>query len=143
MPEQLAAILPVVWKVARPAVVELVAVVLAPNDKLADAEDAGDVDGYLAQQGREVLRQTTPTELLNVAAVVADVLAAEVRGSGGEALERILAAVTGTQTEQAQPAPEQTSTPPSPTASPEPTGGAEGSPFTAPPTQSYEPSSSA
>lgn len=139
MAEQFAALFPVIWGAAESSVVELLALVLAPNNELADADERGEVDAYLAARGRRLLHESQLNELVDLAATVGLLIRSAFDGISGDALERLTAVITGP-TQATEPettpsvgdTPTPTSTPPSPTVSPEPTAGTVAPSFTEP-----------
>ena len=124
LPEQIIAVFPVVWGAAEQQVVELLALLIAPNSELADADDNGTVDEYLAASARKLLHAATLDQLVELAVASIEQVVAALTKDGGNAVERALGAVTGT----APSTPSQTtsSTQASSTESDEPTDGAAG-----------------
>lgn len=122
--DQLIAVFPIVFDAAQDRVVELLALLIAPNSELADADEEGTVDAYLATQGRKLLHTATFDQLVVLVGEAVSIVMDALQRDGGAALERAMGAVTG-RPPASQPAPTQTesSTPESSIESPAPTDG--------------------
>jgi hypothetical protein len=133
--EQIVAVFPTVWAAAEAQVVELLALLIAPNSELADADEDGTVEDYLLKGGRRLLHTATLEQLMDLAVAAIEQVVAALNRDGGSALERAMGAVTGTAPRQAQAEgepqnPTTSSTPESPTGSDGLTDGAAGKPST-------------
>lgn len=125
--EVILAVFPIAFKSVEKQLVELLALVIAPNRELEEQDEAGTVDEYLAREGKKLLHQATIDQLIELAIAAIEQVSAAL---SGDSLGKAVAAVTGQQQpRESQPvtAPEATqpSTPESPTGSPEPMAGHE------------------
>lgn len=128
--EVILAVFPVVFAAAEKQVVELLALVAAPNSELADADENGTVDDYLERHGRKLLHEATLTQLIALVTVAVEEVAGSL-AADPDALGKVAAAVTGSPVQAADQPPIPStgtvpSTPESPTGSPGPTDGIEG-----------------
>ena len=123
--EQIIAVFPVVWGAAESQVVELLALLIAPNSELADADEDGSVDDYLRKSARRLLHAATLDQLVELAVASIEQVVGALTKDGGSALERAMGAVTGAAPTTPGPSQTETSTPESQTASVEPTDGAD------------------
>lgn len=73
-PEQIAAVFPQIMEAAEGEIVELLALILAPNSELADTDEEGTVDEYLTKEGRKLLHSSDADQLVDVALVAVEVL---------------------------------------------------------------------
>lgn len=125
--EVILAVFPIAFKSVETQLVELLALVIAPNRELEEQDEAGTVDEYLAREGKKLLHQATIDQLLELAVAAIEQVS---EALSGDSLGKAVTAVTGRQeTRESQPVtapePTQPSTPESPTASPEPMAGVE------------------
>lgn len=126
--EIILAVFPIAFKSVEKQLVELLALVIAPNRELEEQDEAGTVDEYLTREGKKLLHQATIEQLLELAVAAIEQVSAAL---AGESLGKAVAAATGRpqepQSSQPEkiPEPTQPSTPESPTGSPEPTAGVE------------------
>ena len=110
--DQIVAVFPLVFEAAEKQVVELLALLLAPNSELADADENGTVDEYLTKHGKQLLHAASLAQLIDiVTAAIETVTEALTEGAGGGALGKAVMTMTGQPTEpQTQPAPTTTVT---------------------------------
>jgi hypothetical protein len=127
MQEQIVAVFPIVFEAAEAQVVELLALVAAPNSELAEADRNGTVDAYLKDAGRALLHEATVDQLVALALAATEQVTEALAGDGDGVLGKVLAAAQGRPARAATPAPEPQPTPPSTpessTGSPEPMAG--------------------
>jgi hypothetical protein len=124
--DQIIAVFPIVFDAAQDRVVELLALIIAPNSELADADEEGTVDAYLATHGRKLLHAATFDQLVVLIGEAVNIVVDALQRDGGAALERAVGAVTGQPpAPKPEPDPTQTesSTPAFSTESPDPTDG--------------------
>lgn len=124
--DQLLAVFPIVFEAAEAQVIELMALLISPNSELADADENGTVDDYLAKHARRLLHEASVDQLVTLGTVAIEQVTSALTADGGAALERAMGAVTGTGSRPANSNETQTSTPESQTDSPAPTDGADG-----------------
>lgn len=126
--EVILAVFPLAFKHVEKQLVELLALVIAPNSELQREDESGTVDEYLTREGKRLLHEATIDQLLELAVAAIEQVSAAL---AGDSLGKAVAAATGRQQEPqetpvtATPEPTQRSTPESPTGSPEPTAGVE------------------
>lgn len=123
LPEQIIAVFPVVWGAAETQVIELLALLIAPNSELADADEDGKVDEYLSKSARRLLHSATLDQLVELAVASVEQVVSALTKDGGSALERAMGAVSGTAPRTQAPSQTTSSTPESLTDSAEPTDG--------------------
>lgn len=133
--DQIIAVFPIVFDAAEQQVVELFALLTAPNSELADADEAGTVDDYLKKNGRKLLHAATLDQLLDLAVAAAEVITEALTKDGGSALGKAMGVMQATDQEPPTAAQNSTTTAESTvdllTEPAEPTGGAGETPFTA------------
>lgn len=81
--EQVAAVFPMIWKLARDEIVTLLALVTAPNRELADADEDGTIDEYLKTKGREILHEGDLDQIVEALVVAIEVLRDQFKGKPG------------------------------------------------------------
>jgi hypothetical protein len=72
--EKLFAVLPKIIDHAEQPVTELLALLIAPNSKLAEHDEEGTVDSYLAEEAKKLMHRAEFDQLIELAAVGATVL---------------------------------------------------------------------
>lgn len=82
-PEQVIAVFPLIWKLAKEEVVTLLALVTAPNSALADADEDGTVGEYLKKEGRKILHEGDVDQIVDALSVAVEVVAAQFRNKPG------------------------------------------------------------
>lgn len=120
---QLIAVFPLVFDAAQDRIVELLALLLAPNSELAEADENGTVDSYLATHGRTLLHTATLEQLIAIVVAAVGIVQGALANTGGDALEQLRGAVTGSDSPTPNPTPPLTAD--SLTDSPDPTVGAD------------------
>ncbi len=124
--EVILAVFPIAFKHVEQQLVELLALVIAPNSELQRADEDGTVDEYLTKEGKRLLHEASIDQLLELAVAAIEQVS---EALSGDSLGKAAAAVRGRQEPQesqtAIPEPIVPSTPESPTGSPEPTAGVE------------------
>lgn len=93
--EQIVAVFPVVFDAAEGKVVELLALLLAPNSELADADEEGTVDEYLKSHGKKLLHSASFDQLIAIIVAAVETVTNALSSDGGGALEKVIGAITG------------------------------------------------
>jgi len=123
--DQIIAVFPIIFEAAEKQVIELLALLTAPNSELADADENGAVDEYLAQTSRKLLHTASLEQLVALLLAAVEIVAESIQKDGGAALERAMGVVTGSGSPQESQTATAPSTQPSSSESQEPTVGAE------------------
>lgn len=87
MPEQVAAVFPLVFENAEPQVVRLLALIATSDTDLRDADEEGEdeaVDALLKKTSKRLLHEGTIDELLSLAIVATEVIREQFAGRAGE-----------------------------------------------------------
>lgn len=122
--DQIIAVFPLIFDAAEKQVIELMALLVAPNSELADADENGTVDEYLAKNGRKLLHTASLEQLLALMIAAVEIVTESVARDGGAALERAMGAVTRSGSPQESPKATEQPTAESLNESQEPTDGA-------------------
>ena len=131
--EQLMAVFPMIWRLAREEVIRLLALVTAPNSELMNADEEGSVDDYLAKQGKRILHEGDLDQIVDVLTIGMDVLSSQFRnkpGLPGKIAAFLDQTLSGAMDAEPNASMQKSSDPESLTDSPAPTGGDEETPST-------------
>lgn len=109
--DQIMAVFPIVFEAAEQQVVELFALLTAPNSELADADESGTVDDYLKKSGRKLLHAATLEQLVDLAVAAAEIVTESLTKDGGSALGKAMGVMQGTDQEPPTAAQNSTTTP--------------------------------
>ena len=116
--EQALAVFPIVFDAAEDALVELLALLVAPNSELADADEEGTVDDYLKKSSRKLLHAASLAQLMEIIVAAIEIVTESLMGDGESPLGKVVEAMTSQSLNETQ-----SSTQESATESPETTVG--------------------